>query len=319
MKDQFDREINYMRISVTDRCNFRCKYCMPESGVENLGHDKILSFESIERIVRAAVNLGIHKFRLTGGEPLVRKGIVGLVEKLAQIEGVHDLAMTTNGALLKDYAADLKKAGLSRLNISMDTFYEEKYREITRGGDINEVMDGLDAAVAAGFARIRFNAVIMRGFNDDEILSFAQLTLNEAFDVRFIELMPIGHAENDWRYGYVPNSEIMDRLPGLVPVSSKDSVAQYYKYPDAVGRIGFISPMSDHFCGSCNKIRLTADGKLKPCLHTNEELDLSPILKTGDDEALREAISQAIFNKEEKHHLNEGAEPIDRDMNKIGG
>ena len=319
MKDQFDREINYMRISVTDRCNFRCKYCMPKSGVENLGHDKILSFESIERIVRAAVSLGIHKFRLTGGEPLVRKGIVGLVEKLAKIEGVYDLAMTTNGALLKDYAADLKKAGLSRLNISMDTFYEEKYREITRGGDINEVMDGLDAAVAAGFTRIRFNAVIMRGFNDDEILSFAQLTLNEAFDVRFIELMPIGHAENDWRYGYVPNSEIMNRLPGLVPVSSKDSVAQYYKYPDAIGRIGFISPMSDHFCGSCNKIRLTADGKLKPCLHTNEELDLSPILKTGDDEALKDAISKAIFNKDEKHHLTEGAEPIDRDMNKIGG
>ena len=319
MKDQFDREINYMRISVTDRCNFRCKYCMPKSGVENLGHDKILSFESIERIVRAAVSLGIHKFRLTGGEPLVRKGIVGLVEKLAKIEGVYDLAMTTNGALLKDYAADLKKAGLSRLNISMDTFYEEKYREITRGGDINEVMDGLDAAVAAGFTRIRFNAVIMRGFNDDEILNFAQLTLNEAFDVRFIELMPIGHAENDWRYGYVPNSEIKERLPGLIPVSSKDSVAQYYKYPDAIGRIGFISPMSNHFCGSCNKIRLTADGKLKPCLHTNEELDLSPILKTGDDEALKEAISQAIFNKEEKHHLSEGADPIDRDMNKIGG
>lgn len=319
MKDQFGREINYMRISVTDRCNFRCKYCMPENGVENLGHDKILSFESIERIVRAAVSLGIHKFRLTGGEPLVRKGIVGLVEKLAKIEGVEDLAMTTNGALLKDYASDLKKAGLSRLNISMDTFYEEKYREITRGGDINEVMDGLDAAVAAGFTSIRFNAVIMRGFNDDEILNFAQLTLNEAFDVRFIELMPIGHAENDWRYGYVPNAEIRDRLPGIVPVPSKDSVAQYYKYPDAIGRIGFISPMSDHFCGSCNKIRLTADGKLKPCLHTNEELDLSPILKTGDDAALKEVINQAIYNKAEKHHLNEGAEPIDRDMNKIGG
>lgn len=319
MKDHFGREINYMRLSVTDRCNLRCKYCMPETGVENLGHDKILSFEDIERIVRVAVSLGIHKFRLTGGEPLVRKGIVALVEKLANIDGVFDLAMTTNGSLLKAYASDLKKAGLKRLNISMDTFFEEKYKNITRGGDINDVMDGLDAAVNAGFGTIRFNAVIIRGFNDDEILNFAQLTLNEAFDVRFIELMPIGHAKNNLRNGYVPNSEIKDKLPGLVPVKSEDSVAQYFKYPDGIGRIGFISPMSNHFCGSCNKIRLTADGKLKPCLHTNEELDLNSVLKTGDDEALKKAIREAILNKSEKHYLNDGAEPIDRNMNKIGG
>ncbi len=319
MKDNFGREISYMRISITDRCNLRCKYCMPAEGVENIGHANVLSFEDIERIVRASAKLGIHKFRITGGEPLVRKGVVGLVEKLSKVEGVTELAMTTNGVLLKDYAADLKKAGLDRVNISIDTLYEEKYTEITRGGDINEVMDGLEAAVMAGLEPIRLNVVIMKGFNDDEIFNFVQLTLNEPFDIRFIELMPIGHAETGENYKYMSNQDIKKMINGLIPIKTGDSVAEYYKLPDAAGRIGFISPMSNHFCSSCNKIRLTADGKLKPCLHSNEEYDLIPVLRTGDDAVLEEEIRNAILNKSEKHHLCEGGEPIERDMNKIGG
>jgi cyclic pyranopterin phosphate synthase len=319
MKDNFGREINYMRISVTDRCNLRCKYCMPETGVENIGHESILSFEDIERIVKAAVKLGIHKFRITGGEPLVRKGIVSLIEKLSAVDGVEELVLTTNGILLKEYAADLKKAGLDRVNISIDTFFEEKYAKITRGGDIYAAMDGLEAAVQAGLTPIKINVVVMKGFNDDEIMNFAQLTINEAFDVRFIELMPVGHADTGEEFGFISNAEIKGKISGLVPVPSENSVADYYKFPEGLGRIGFISPMSNHFCSHCNKIRITADGRLKPCLHSNEEFDLSSVLKTKDDEALKLAIENAILQKSERHFLRDGAAPIERDMNKIGG
>jgi cyclic pyranopterin phosphate synthase len=292
---------------------------MPEEGVSNLGHDKIISFEDIERIVEAAVELGINKFRITGGEPLVRKGIVGLVEKLAKIPGVNDLSMTTNGKLLSQYAHDLKEAGLSRVNISIDTLYEEKYAEITRGGDINEVMDGLDAAVTEGLTPIKLNVVIMKGFNDDEILNFAQLTLNEAFDIRFIELMPIGDTGITEKYAMMPSSEIKELLNGIYPVDSKNEVAEYYKYPEAEGRIGFISPMSHRFCDYCNKIRLTSDGKIKACLHTDEEYDLNEVLKNGTHEDLVRSLSEAITSKPDRHYLADGAEPIKRNMNKIGG
>jgi cyclic pyranopterin phosphate synthase len=292
---------------------------MPEEGVSDLGHDKIISFEDIEKVVRAAVEIGINKFRLTGGEPLVRKGIVGLVDKLSKIPGVKELSMTTNGRLLGQYAHDLKLAGLNRVNISVDTLYEEKYAEITRGGDINEVMDGLDAAVAEGLTPIKINVVVMKGFNDDEILNFAQLTLNEALDIRFIELMPIGSAEISEKYSMMPSSEIKELLKGISPVESKNEVAEYYKYPEAIGRIGFISPMSHHFCDYCNKVRLTSDGKIKACLHTNEEYDLNDLFKTGSHEDLVKGLSEAIFSKPDRHYLTDGAAPIKRDMNKIGG
>ena len=319
MKDKFEREINYMRISITDRCNQRCVYCMPEDGVLDLGHDKIISFEEIERIVKAAVELGISKFRITGGEPLVRKGVVGLVESLAKIPGVKDLSMTTNGRLLPQFAKELKKAGLSRVNLSIDTLFEEKYKEITRGGDVYEAMDGLSAAVEEGLTPIKINAVIMKGFNDDEILNFAQLTLNEEFDIRFIELMPIGHNEIDKKYSMMTSEEMKQKLVGIYPVKSENEVAEYYKYPEALGRIGFISPMSNHFCKDCNKVRLTADRKIKACLHTNDEYDLSEVLKSGSHEDLVKALSEAITSKPDRHYLIDGADPIERDMNKIGG
>ncbi|MDD3168916.1 MAG: GTP 3',8-cyclase MoaA [Eubacteriales bacterium] len=319
MKDSFGREISYMRISVTDRCNLRCRYCMPEEGIENLGHDKILSFENIERIVKAAVALGIKKYRLTGGEPLARKGIVHLVESLAKIDGVEELAMTTNGTLLADQAEALKKAGLHRVNISVDSLKYDKYEEITRGGDLDAAFAGVNAALRVGLKPLKLNVVAMAGFNDDEILDFIQLTINHPINIRFIELMPIGQAEKNCEYRYLSSEEIKSKLPGLIPLNKQEGVAEIYKYPEALGNIGFISPMSNQFCGSCDKIRLTADGKLKPCLHTDEEIDLGEILNKNDDVLLKETIRNAILRKGEKHHLNDGAKPVDRGMSQIGG
>lgn len=319
MKDSFDREISYMRISVTDRCNLRCRYCMPEEGVENLGHDRILSFEDITRIVKASTELGIKKYRLTGGEPLARKGIVSLVESLAKIEGVEELAMTTNGTMLADKAEALKEAGLRRVNISVDSLLYHKYEEITRGGDLDAAFDGVNAALKFGLTPLKLNVVAMEGFNDDEILNFVQLTINHPINIRFIELMPVGLAAKNNGYHYMSSEEIKKKLPALMPLGKQEGVAELYRYPEAQGNIGFISPMSSLFCGSCNKIRLTADGKLKPCLHTDEEIDLKDILKTGDDESLKETIRRAILRKGEKHHLNDGAKPVDRGMSQIGG
>lgn len=319
MKDSFEREISYMRISVTDRCNMRCMYCMPEEGVANLGHERILSFEEIARIVKASAQLGITKYRLTGGEPLVRKGIVSLVESLTKIDGVEEVVMTTNGTMLADKAEALKKAGLQRVNISVDSLLYHKYEEITRGGDLDAAFDGVNAALKYGLTPLKLNVVAMEGFNDDEILNFVQLSINHPINIRFIELMPVGQAAKNNGYRYLSSEEIKKKLPALIPLGKQDGVAELYRYPEAQGNIGFISPMSNMFCGSCNKIRLTADGKLKPCLHTDEEIDLREILKTNDDELLKETIRNAILRKGEKHLLNDGAKPVDRSMSQIGG
>lgn len=322
MKDNYGREVNYLRISVTDRCNLRCKYCMPAEGVDNLGHDKILTFENIERIVQAAAELGIGKYRITGGEPLARRGIVDLIASLSKIEGVEELALTTNGTLLADKAEALKKAGLGRVNISLDTLNHTKYAKITRGGDLNSALEGINAAMKYGLTPLKINVVVMKGFNDNEILDFVQLTYQYPYQVRFIELMPIGHAYMENEYEFMSNEEVKKKLPMLKPLEGQNSasgVADVYKYPGALGTIGFISAMSNHFCGSCNKIRLTADGKLKTCLHSNQEIDLNEVLSGQDDKALKETLKMSILNKEDRHHLNEGSKPIYRDMNKIGG
>lgn len=319
MRDNYSREIDYLRISVTDLCNLRCKYCMPEKGIEKKGHETILSFEDIYSIVKAGSQLGIKKVRITGGEPLVRKGIVSLVEKIASVDGIEDVAMTTNGILLKDYAQDLKNAGLNRVNISIDTLFESRYQDITRGGNIDDVLQGLDAAVAVELKPIKINTVIIKGFNEDEIINFVQLTLNEPFDIRFIELMPIGQVGVESSYQFVSNEEIINKLQGLQPVSSEHSVAKYYKLPGAIGKIGFINPISSHFCADCNKIRLTADGKIKPCLHTNEEIDLKEALVNKDFNMLTSKLKEAIERKPERHYLLEKEERVLRDMNRIGG
>lgn len=319
MKDMFCRDIRYMRISVTDRCNLRCTYCMPEEGIEKLAHSDILSFESIKRIVKAATGLGITKYRITGGEPLVRKDIGNLVEDLAKIDGVLDLAMTTNGIMLSKHAEALKKAGLDRVNISIDSLKHDKYKEITRGGNLDDVFAGINAALKAGLTPVKLNVVVIKGFNDDEILDFAQLSISHPLEIRFIELMPIGSVYSSQENSYLSNEKIKNIITGLIPLEKYNGVADLYHFPNAKGMIGFISPMSHQFCSSCDKIRLTADGKIKPCLHTNREIDLNQILKTNDDDLLKETIQNAIYHKVERHHLNDGKKPVNRGMNQIGG
>lgn len=326
MKDSYGREINYMRLSITDKCNYRCKYCMPEEGIPDLGHDQILRYEELEAIVKASVELGIHKFRLTGGEPLVRKGIVGFVKSLKSISGVTELTMTTNGALLEELAKPLKTAGLDRVNISLDSLNHNKFSEITRCGDLNDVLAGIKASKEAGFSNIKLNVVTMKGFNDDEVFDFAQLTMEEPFEVRFIELMPF-KGNKDINYEYISSEEIIAKLPELRPVEvslHESGVAQLYSLPASKGYIGFISPFSHCFCPECNKVRITSDGKLKTCLHSNNEHDLKAALIPNsngefDIEKIKRSIEVAIMAKEECHHLEPGKATVERNMNKIGG
>lgn len=320
MRDNFGREINYLRISVTDRCNLRCRYCMPADGFSNIiPREQILSFEEIVRITQAAARLGISKIRLTGGEPLVRHGIVDLISKISAVDGINEIALTTNGVLLAEMAEDLKRAGVTRVNISIDTMDPEKYARITRGGDLNRVLAGIEAAKKAGLTPVKLNVVALGGFNEDEFGDFIELTRNEEYIVRFIELMPIGHADVGESYGFISNQEILSRFPQLVPVENeKYSVSDDFRLPDGKGKVGFISALSNHFCAACNKIRLTSDGKIKPCLHSNEEIDMKGPLALSDEDLLEE-LRKSIGHKVEHHLLNEGAAPIERDMNKIGG
>lgn len=320
MRDDFGREINYLRISVTDRCNLRCRYCMPAAGYADIiPREEILSFEEIVRVAEAAAKLGIRKIRLTGGEPLVRHNVVDLISKIHEIEGIEEIGITTNGILLPEMAEDLKKAGVTRVNISIDTMDPEKYKRITRGGDLNRVLAGIEAAKKAGLTPVKLNVVALGGFNEDEFGDFIELTRRENYIIRFIELMPIGHADVGDSYGFISNQEILSRFPELVPMENeKFSVSDDYRLPDGKGKVGFISALSHHFCASCNKIRLTSDGKIKPCLHSNEEIDMKGPLAVSD-EAVLEALDRSIHHKVEHHLLNEGAAPIERDMNKIGG
>jgi GTP 3',8-cyclase len=320
MKDTLGRNINYLRISVTDRCNLRCMYCMPEEGICKKAHDDILSLEEIYQVVKACSELGISKVRITGGEPLVRKDLTGLVDKISKLQGIKELALTTNGVLLPKFAHELKAAGLNRVNISLDTMNAEKYSYITRDGSLDDVMAGIDAAEEAGLQPIKLNTVLIGGFNDDEIESFVNLTLHRRIDVRFIELMPIGQAGHWAKKHFISNTEILNRVKNLQPIQSDDpsSPAKHYMLPGAKGKVGLINPISHAFCGNCNRIRLTADGKLKPCLHTETEIDIKEVLRKGN--GLQEAIGNAILQKPVQHNLNcEHNKPIERDMYRIGG
>lgn len=321
MIDNYGREINYIRISITDRCNLRCRYCMPEEGFQDLiPHDEILSYEEIVDLARAGAELGISKVRLTGGEPLVRRDILRLVEKLHGIPGIEEIDITTNGVLLEHMAADLKRAGIHRVNISLDTLDEDKYRNITRGGDLQKVLRGIDASLKAGLTPLKINTVALKGFNDDEFGDIIALTKDQPISVRFIELMPIGHNDLGGDYGFISNQEILSRFPELVPEErERFSVAVNYRLPGAKGTVGFISALSNHFCAECNKIRLTSDGKIKPCLHSNEEIDMKQALQTHSHQIVLDALAESVGHKIEHHLLNEGAAPIERNMNKIGG
>lgn len=317
MKDLYGREINYLRISVTDLCNLRCQYCMPKGGVCKLEHSDVLTIEEFYEIARVFVELGVRKIRITGGEPLVKNGIIELVEKISSL-GIKDLAMTTNGLLLPKYAKDLKRAGLNRVNISLDTLNPEKYSDITRGGNLLNVLKGIEEAKKVGLTPIKINTVLIGGFNTEEIENFVYITKEEEIDVRFIELMPIGEAQDWAREKFVSNNEILERVPELKKTKSNDpsSPAVYYKLPDGLGKVGIINPISCKFCDACNRVRITSTGKLKLCLHSDDEIDLRKVIKSGGN--LKEVIKKAILEKPEEHHLEEG-KFIKRNMNEIGG
>ena len=315
MIDGEGRRIEYLRLSVTDRCNCRCAYCMPAGGVPMLGHADILSFEELAAVARAAAELGVRKVRLTGGEPLARRGVVDLVRMVAAVPGVDEVAMTTNATLLAPVAGALREAGLSRLNVSLDTLRPDRYAKITRCGRLEDALAGLAAAREAGFSRTKVNCVLMGGVNDDEVADLAGLARNEAVDVRFIELMPIGPAAGWSRASFVAADAVLDALPGL-ELLGRDGVAEIYRMPGWAGRVGLIRPMSHKFCDGCSRIRVTADGKLKPCLHSAAEIDLRGL----GHEGLLAALRAGIAAKPKYHLLDEGrASDSARDMNEIGG
>ncbi len=328
--DAYERPIQYLRISVTDRCNLRCVYCMPEEGIPLIPHQDILRYEEIVRIVRVAVGMGLDRIRLTGGEPLVRKGVVDLVGELARIPNLKDLSMTTNGILLGRYAERLAQAGLRRVNVSLDTLQEDRFRRITRRGRLEDVLEGRRAALAAGMRPVKINTVVVRGLNDDEVVDIARLTLEPDWHVRFIEVMPLGAAggeESHWSgNGVVSAAEVRTHietaLGPLEPVRGEtgSGPARYYRLPGAAGTVGFISPVTEHFCHSCNRLRLTADGRLLPCLLSNFAIDLRSVLRGGgDDEQLRETFLQAIIAKPRGHHLADGVASVYLPMSQIGG
>ena len=313
MLDSFAREITYLRISITDRCNYRCRYCMPEEGVEKRAHGDICSLEELRDMAAAAVRCGVKKIRVTGGEPLVRRGAVDFCRMLSEIPGVEELCLTTNGSLLAEQAAALREAGVTRLNVSLDTLKEERFRAITRAGTLSDVLRGLESAERAGFEKIKLNCVLLGGVNDDEIADFAALTRAHDWQVRFIERMPMGCGRD---FGaYLPAQTVLERCPELEPVSH-DGVAACCRFPGAKGTVGLIAPMSHAFCSECSRIRITADGKLKPCLHSAAELSLRGL--SGDE--LEAAIRRGILMKPERHHMNAtGETETQRGMFEIGG
>jgi cyclic pyranopterin phosphate synthase len=323
LSDSFQRPIDYLRISVTDRCNLRCIYCMPAEGVRLMSHGDILSYEEIYAVAEAAAELGINKVRITGGDPLVRAGLPELVQMLAQIDTIDDISLTTNGVLLARYAAELKQAGLRRVNVSLDTLKPDKFEYITRGSSPGDVLKGINVAGSVGLNPIKINMVVMSGVNDDELLDFAAKTITEGWHVRFIEYMPFG--ESTSASPFISVSDIMQRLEvlgKLEPCLHKmgNGPAKYFRLPQAKGTVGFITPVSEHFCFRCNRLRLTADGKLRPCLLSKDEIDLKQSLRNGMSSAeLKKLIKEAVVNKPLRHHLAEGCVPQDRPFSQVGG
>lgn len=317
MIDKLGRDITYLRISVTDKCNLRCRYCMPATGVCKKSHFDMLTEEEIVTAVEAAAALGITKVRITGGEPLVKKNIVSICQRVAAVEGIQEVCMTTNGILLPQLAKPLKEAGVKRLNLSLDTLNPDKYTHITRTGRLPDFFAGLDAAFEAGFEKIKINAVLIGGFNDDEIIQMAELTKKYPVDMRFIEMMPMYDSGDFDEKAFIPYTRVLDYLPEAVPVEHDGGVAKLYRQPGAKGNIGLISPISSHFCGECNRIRLTADGKLKPCLHSADEYSLKGL----DFDGMKSVLEEAIRNKPVWHgdldamHRSQAG----RNMNQIGG
>ena len=317
MIDGYGRQIHYLRLSVTDKCNLRCRYCMPEDGICKKSHEVMLTEEEMLQAVEVAASLDVTKLRITGGEPLVKKNILSICEKTAAVEGIKEVCITTNGTLLPKLAKPLQAAGVKRLNLSLDTLNPVKYAHITRIGTLDQAMDGLYAALDAGFEKIKINAVLIGGFNDDEIVPLAQLTKQYPVDVRFIELMPIQDHDEFGEAAFIPCKRIIEKLPEAVPQKRDGGVARLYRLPGALGNIGLISPLSDHFCSSCNRIRLTADGKLKPCLHSGDEFSIKGLDKDGMLVEFKRAIHAKPSCHAELSHASRSQ--AGRNMNQIGG
>ena len=306
-----------MRLSVTDKCNLRCRYCMPVEGVCLKEHREMLTEDEMITAVEAAASLGVKKLRITGGEPLVKRNIVSICRRAAAVEGIREVCLTTNGLMLPKLAKDLKDAGVKRINLSLDTLDPQKYAYITRIGTLDDFMAGLNAALDAGFEKIKINAVLIGGFNDDEIVPLAELTKQYPVDMRFIEMMPMYDSGDFQEASFVPNTRVLEALPDAVPAESDGGVAKLYRLPGALGNVGLISPLNAHFCGTCNRIRLTADGKIKPCLHSDAEYSI----KGMDFDGMKAELEKAIWNKPQWHgdldatHRSQAG----RNMNQIGG
>ncbi|MFC1870095.1 GTP 3',8-cyclase MoaA [Chloroflexota bacterium] len=325
LSDSFQRPINYLRISVTDRCNLRCIYCAPLGGSKMMSHNDILTYEEILTIAKAAAELGVTKVRITGGEPLVRLGLPGLVEMLAGIAVIDDISLTTNGTLLSGCAAELKSAGLRRVNISLDTLKPDRFRFISgSNGNLDDVLAGIEVARSVGLNPVKLNMVVMSGVNDDEIVDFAAKTIEDEWHVRFIELMPV-NGRDSVDSQFISVSEMRRRLGSLGELepclpSVGNGPAKYFRFPHARGTVGFITPVSEHFCIQCNRLRLTADGRLRPCLLSEGEIDLKQPLHSGISSAgLKKLIEEAVALKPQQHHLSEGCVPKDRPFSQVGG
>lgn len=324
--DPFRRKINYLRISITDRCNLRCRYCMPEQGVPLIPHGEILTYEEILRIVHVFAMEGISKVRLTGGEPLVRKGIVDFVSSLSQIKEIKDLSLTTNGILLREFAQDLKNAGLKRINVSLDSLKKEKFYQITRKDNFERVWAGIEESLRVGLSPIKINMVAIKGLNDDEIESFAQLTLALPLVVRYIEYMPSNNGE-DWRESNILTipqiKNRLDKMGNFIPIPSDrwDGPAKRFRMEGALGEIGLIGAVSSHFCDDCNRLRLTPDGKIRTCLFSDEEIDVKELIRNGgSDRDLKDQLLVALMKKPERHSINKHQfKKCQRNMSAIGG
>ncbi len=325
--DRFGRQVTYLRISVTDRCNLRCVYCMPSEGIAWQAHENILHYEEIARIVRLAASHGIREIRLTGGEPLIRKDLPALVEMIASTPGIEDISLTTNGVLLLELVERLANAGLKRINVSLDTLDPAKFARITRGGRLERVLEGLQKAESLGLNPIKLNTVAMRGINDDELLDLARLSIDHPWQVRFIEIMPVKN-QAAWGEGfpepqdtYLSIGDMLQILAplGLQPVENGigSGPARSYSLPGARGLIGFISPLGEQFCENCNRLRLTADGHLRPCLLHDIEVPVRDALRRGED--LLPYFTQALELKPLQHLLSQDISPISRCMMQIGG
>jgi GTP 3',8-cyclase len=324
--DDHCRQITYLRLSITDRCNLRCLYCAPVQEMVKLQHTDILRYEELWRLARVGMQAGMTKIRVTGGEPLIRLGVESFLDSLKALPGLQEICLTTNGVLLADKAAGLWQAGLRRLNISLDTLRSERYARLTGSDQLARVWEGIRTAAALGFAPIKINCVVLKGINDDELLDFARLSLENPWHIRFLEFMPIGRSSR-WRADYyLPAAQIKARLLAHGPLEelpngSNAGPAQRYRYHNAQGEIGFISPISQHFCHHCNRLRLTADGRLRPCLFGDDEIDLKGPLRSGaDDATLLGLFHKAIRRKPARHHLNQDiTSPCVRHMSSIGG